>query len=116
MLGQLRSQGLYPPVSTGAPVFYVDGSYQHGGAIEPTEPLTITAPTGGTLYYTLDGSDPRLPGGGVSNNALQFTGSPVYLSESVLVKSRVLNGTTWSALSEARFYVGAPATAENLVV
>jgi len=35
---------------------------QDGGLIEPGFELTVTASTG-TVYYTLDGSDPRLPGG-----------------------------------------------------
>jgi hypothetical protein len=55
-LDQLRSASLYP--SVGAPVFYVNGSYQHGGRISQKDLLSMTA-TGGIIYYTLDGSDPR---------------------------------------------------------
>ena len=39
------------------------------GPIDPGDELTILAPTG-TVYYTLDGSDPRMAGGGVSPGAV----------------------------------------------
>lgn len=44
----------------------------HGGAITSGFRLTLTAPafpTGTTIYYTLDGTDPRAPGGAVSPGA-----------------------------------------------
>lgn len=45
-----------------APVFYINGSYQHGGYISAGDILTIADPcSAGTIYYTLDGNDPRLP-------------------------------------------------------
>lgn len=61
VLGHLRSAGLYP--STEAPVFS-----QHGGRVAPGFALVIQAPAG-EVYYTLDGTDPRLPGGGISPRA-----------------------------------------------
>ncbi len=64
VLNQLRSRGLYPQVT--APVFRVNGSYQHGGPVAATDLLSMTG--GGTIWYTLDGSDPRIPG---------TTGAPV---------------------------------------
>jgi hypothetical protein len=57
-MGQLRNRGWYP--STEAPVFHINGSYQHGGHISTDDLLSIIA-TNGTIWYTLDGSDPRLP-------------------------------------------------------
>jgi len=59
---QFRNAGLYPNID--APVFNINGSYQHGGQIWPADRLSITAPMG-TIYYCLDGSDPRLPGSSV---------------------------------------------------
>jgi len=58
VLRWLRNAGLYPDVD--APVFRINGSYKQGGWISPTDRLSMTATTG-TIYYTLDGSDPRLP-------------------------------------------------------
>ncbi len=59
----------------------------------------------GTVWYTLEGTDPRLTGGAVSSTAVRYA-SPVMLPRSALVKSRVLSGATWSALNEAVFAVG----------
>ncbi|MBW7992486.1 MAG: hypothetical protein FVQ84_21065 [Planctomycetes bacterium] len=58
VLGWLKSAGLYPNVA--APVFHINGSYKHGGLIAPNERFSMTATTG-TIYYTVDGSDPHLP-------------------------------------------------------
>ena len=41
------------------------------------------------IYYTLDGSDPRLTGGGVSPSALIYhVGTPVTLTQSTLFHTR----------------------------
>jgi len=53
IFNQLASYGLY--FSGHAPVFN-----QHGGRIPDGFNLTMTTPRG-TIYYTFDGSDPRLP-------------------------------------------------------
>jgi len=52
VLAQLRDQGWYPSVE--APTFQINGSYQHGGAIQSNDPLSMTA-LEGRIYYTLDG-------------------------------------------------------------
>jgi len=69
VLTQLKTKGLYPIVD--APVFYINGSYKHGGYISPTDQLSMTAPVG-TIYYTTDGNDPRLPGGTTNPGASIF--------------------------------------------
>ncbi|NQT03753.1 MAG: lamin tail domain-containing protein [Planctomycetes bacterium] len=56
VLQQLKNAGLYPDVE--APIFYVNGAYQHGGHVDQPASLTMESPSG-TVYYTLDGSDPR---------------------------------------------------------
>jgi hypothetical protein len=58
-LSQFKSRGLYP--NTVAPVFYVDGKYQHGGHSASNSTLSMQGATG-TIWYTLDGTDPRSPG------------------------------------------------------
>ncbi len=61
LINLLRSKDLYPTLD--APVFYVNGSYQHGGHVSTSDILTIIDPCGtAAIYYTLDGNDPRLPG------------------------------------------------------
>ena len=110
VLGQLQSQSLYPSVT--APSFN-----QHGGNVTSGFQLTMTAPAG-TIYYSLDGSDPRDSGGTISANAIAYApGSPVSLTTSVLAKARALSGGSWSALNEASFFVDTiPADNTNLVV
>lgn len=100
VLSQLRAAGLYPAVA--APAFS-----QHGGRVPPHYPLYITNLNGsGTVYYTTNDVDPRVPGSGaVSPQARVYTGSPVILSQSMRVKARTLAGTNWSALTEAAFSV-----------
>lgn len=61
LLNLLKTRGFYPSVN--APVFG-----KHGGSVATGEAVTISG-SAGTLYYTVDGTDPRLPGGGVSPNA-----------------------------------------------
>lgn len=53
MIGRFRSAGMYPNLD--APVFS-----QHGGAVSNAFQLGMSG-TGGTIYYTTDGSDPRTP-------------------------------------------------------
>lgn len=61
VLGQLKSKGWYPSVE--APVFQVDGVDQHGGAVSTGASLAMVNSTGsGTIWHTLDGSDPRVAG------------------------------------------------------
>jgi hypothetical protein len=56
----LRSKNLYPTLD--APVFNVNDSYKHGGYISTSDTLTITdSCSTAAIYYTLDGSDPRMP-------------------------------------------------------
>ena len=58
VVNQLTKRGLYSVMD--APSFYVNGMLQQGGHIAATDTLTLDAPLG-TIWVTLDGSDPRLP-------------------------------------------------------
>lgn len=97
VLNQLKAKALYP-TSAVAPSFN-----QFGGNITNGFSLSMTAP-GGAIYYTLDGSDPRLAGGAISSTALLYSG-PINLVENATAKARVLNGGIWSALNEAPFVI-----------
>jgi hypothetical protein len=107
LLRQLRgydagTKPLYPLVN--APVFS-----QHGGSI-PASGITMTQTNTGTtiLYYTTDGTDPRMIGGAVSPAALTYTAAVPLTAWTTTVKARVLRGTEWSALNEAVFYRSTP--------
>ena len=72
MISKFRSAGMYPDIM--APVFS-----QHGGSVLPDTKLTM-ATDSDTIYYTTDGTDPRLPGGDVNPGAKIATfggGGPV---------------------------------------
>lgn len=88
VLTQFRAAGLYPAVD--AP----SGRRAEGS-------LTLSAPRG-TIYYTEDGADPRLPGGQAAPGARKYE-APLGLPPGRAVKARaaVGSGSTieWSALA-----------------
>jgi hypothetical protein len=108
---QLAAAGLWP--ATTPPVFS-----PHGGNVAAGYSLTMSGtPAGGTLFYTLDGSDPRLAGGTAAPAALTYTAA-VALNRVTTVKARIRSSTgEWSALTEAVFLVpSVPPAAANLVI
>ncbi|MDB4766278.1 lamin tail domain-containing protein [bacterium] len=68
MVNRLRARGYFPDFD--APSFIVEDEFQNGGPIESGDLLTLDATN--TIYYTVDGTDPRLVGGGINPNALFF--------------------------------------------
>ncbi len=66
--------------------------------------LTLTAPAG-TLYVTVDGPDPRMPGGDVHPDAVDGAAEWQYRIplHPVTVRARALGETGWSALFEATY-------------
>jgi hypothetical protein len=83
---------------------------QMGGEVVAGFNLTMYAPTG-TVYYTLNGSDPRATGGGLSASAIAYA-SPVVIDKTTPVIARAKNGTNWSALPvEATFNIARYANA-----
>jgi hypothetical protein len=106
VLTQLRNRGLFPSVN--APVLN-----QHGGSALPGFAMSMTGT--GTLYYTLNGTDPRQWGGAPAPGALTYS-SPVPLNATTTVRARALSGNVWSALTEAVFLISPPASASTLVI
>jgi hypothetical protein len=81
VLTQLQNKALYPTTSA-APVFN-----QFGGNVTDGFSLTMSIPAG-TIYYTRDGSDPRLRGGGIAPGALVYA-APLTLSQSTRFGARL---------------------------
>lgn len=109
------AKALFPPTTLSAPVF----SGNFGGPVPQPHNFNISLPGGttGTIYYTVNGVDPRAIGGSIAPGVL--TGAspiPVTLNNSATVRARVFDGTNWSALTEAQYLVGGLATSSNLVI
>ena len=64
LLTQFKARGWYP--------LEVPEMSQRGGAVAAGSQIGLTG-AAGTLYYTMDGSDPRLAGGAVSPAAVPYT-------------------------------------------
>jgi hypothetical protein len=101
VIGQLKNDNLYPSITP--PVFSSDQVITASEITGLKEvKLVITNPnTTGTLIYTTDGSDPRLPGGEKSETATDGE-MPMTLSVTIstTVKARIKDGDQWSALRE----------------
>lgn len=72
VLDQFRDQGLYPEIN--APKLS-----QFGGLVEEGFSLKVSGPGEARIYYTLDGSDPRVGGGNISETILLDESDPTRL-------------------------------------
>lgn len=77
-----------------------------GGPITAGLAVSLAAPAG-TIYYSVDGTDPRLPGGNVSGAARSYT-TPVVLTTNARIFARARNGTSWSPPVAATYVVATP--------
>jgi len=59
----------------------------------------------GPVYFTLDGTDPRLPGGQINVASASIYERPIELNEPVEIRARALVEGVWSALTESTFVV-----------
>ena len=73
MISNFRSRGILPNFD--APSFEINGSTLNGGNITAGDVLSISANE--TIYYTTDGTDPRLVGGGINPNATAYDASTI---------------------------------------
>lgn len=77
LLTHLKNRGWYPKVEM--PTFS-----KESGEISPNTQIYVVG--GGTVYYTTDGSDPRLAGGSVSKSAQQL--EPMTSEEQILIDKK----------------------------
>ncbi len=98
MIDQFRAAGVFPALA--APVFN-----QNGGSVPPGFSFQMTNPNAtGAILFTTTGADPRLVGGAIAASAQTFS-APLVLNSHAVIRARVKDGATWSALIEATFYV-----------
>lgn len=109
----IDSQFTSPPVLVTTP-----------GMITSGQTVTMTIPSGTTVYYRLDGLDPRAEGGSVRAGSMVYTGTPVALSATTLLTARAWRSgsyatpaTNWSGPVSGLYLVGETyASAANLRV
>ncbi len=81
------------------------------GGLRPAPPAiltsneTATLSGGGTLYYTLDGTDPRASGG---SPAGQTYSGPISVTGPVILTARSMSGGVWSTPTTATFNILPP--------
>ena len=98
LMAQFRAKGLFPTV-------LAPNLSQYSGSVVPGYSLAVTNPNGaGQVYYTLDGSDPRLLGGSLASTALAYS-TNLTLSTHTFLRARVKSGADWSPIIEANLYV-----------
>jgi hypothetical protein len=98
--------------------------------VAPGTNVTFSAPVGSIVYYTLDGTDPRLRGGGVSPSAVQATG-PVTVNAYTNITARVYyagytpsygqpgyvpTGDDWGTVLRREYFVNPLAGPGDLVI
>jgi len=87
----LRQEGYYPSLDP-PEIVLGDGNVE----------MSVPNRDAGVIYYTVDGTDPRAPGGGVSPSARMLASSGrAVLADPRELKARVKAGPEWSALWEA---------------
>ncbi|MFO1003367.1 MAG: chitobiase/beta-hexosaminidase C-terminal domain-containing protein, partial [Planctomycetaceae bacterium] len=85
LLQQFRNNGLLPTIDS--PQSLINGLPKFSGQITSGDILKYSA-SGGIVYYTTDGSDPRLVGGGINPAAIAYDAS-------IVSTSLVASGSNW---------------------
>ncbi|MGH8048752.1 MAG: lamin tail domain-containing protein, partial [Chthoniobacterales bacterium] len=126
MLANFRAANLYPSDTGANPVVTPEmrdndtDLARHGGAVAATFTLKLyNGNTGGagTIYYTTDGTDPRVAWTDAVGATAQVYSTPVLLGTPRMIKTRLLNNGVWSALDSAFFLVDSEAaSASNLTI
>jgi hypothetical protein len=90
LLEQLVDEGLYPAVAPPA------------AALADDELMVELSAGAGEIYITVDGTDPRAPGGAIGATATAYA-APVPVGKGLELKARVRDDGEWSALVERSY-------------
>jgi hypothetical protein len=110
VLGQLKNKNLYPSVDP--PVFYsglkeIQDDVMTLNAGAKIRLVNNNAGKTGSIWYTLDGSDPRAVGGANGPLATEAgDDQEIAIGSNTVIKARVKNGSMWSALHELLLNTG----------
>jgi len=102
VINQMKAASLYPTFSP--PVFTKDNFVLDQGIYPVTGSYVVTiSGADGQIYYTLNGTDPRLIGDQINNSAILIaTGGIVNLKGTAFINARIKNGDQWSALASVK--------------
>ena len=79
---------------------------QKAGMVAPGTAISLTA-TQGTIYYTVDLTDPRAANDGLGASAIEYT-DPVVIDKNTRIRTRVRVEGVWSSLAEATYVTVVP--------
>ncbi|HWN93507.1 MAG TPA: CotH kinase family protein, partial [Methylomirabilota bacterium] len=102
VLQQLRAVGLYPKIA--APILG-----QQDGASDRAFQVEVTPAKGSRIYYTTNGSDPRVAFTGAITSHAQIYTKAIFFPAGTHVRARTLQDGIWSALTETTFTSASPA-------
>lgn len=108
-LSQLKGYSLWPTVS--AP----SASPSAGELVAGTTVTIDNTGRIGQVYFTLDGTDPRVPVTSVVSSSAQVYSIPIPVTHSLVLKARVLSGTVWSPLLEMAYTVNPPRAGDLII-
>jgi len=105
---EVKKVGMYPVAEP--PDFYNESEKIITSTYEYPENFYITItfpnPQSGNIYYTIDGTDPRLWNltGNVSPEATKVAGidTTILVSQSMIIKARLKDGNVWSPIHELK--------------
>jgi PKD repeat protein len=80
-----------------------------GGTYNINQTVNLTSTIGTTLYYTLDGSDPR-----ISSTKVKYT-APIFLNDTIILKfAAVDSATNWGSIHSETYNILTPPTVTGL--
>ncbi|PKL88876.1 MAG: hypothetical protein CVV23_08025 [Ignavibacteriae bacterium HGW-Ignavibacteriae-2] len=108
VLQQLKGDNLFPQFDP--PIFNNNGIVIKESVLNVESGYKVSISKGfsgnGIIYYTLNGDDPRMPGGVISANTYQSDSDKIIeINSSTTIKARLKYNGNWSALHEITFLV-----------
>jgi len=103
VIEQMKSAGLIMPFNP--PLFSKNNSLLDGKIYPISGNYEIAVSSySGKIFYTLDGTDPRMVGDQINSTAKEIVnGGKLELNGTAIVNARVKNGDQWSALASVKF-------------
>lgn len=99
-INQLKDAKLFPTIN--GPKFLINDNEVKSNIVNTGDQLSMNN-SYGTIYYTIDGTDPVI-NDNVNPTSISYTG-PIEISNSIHIKARLFYRNEWSALSEMVFMV-----------